>query len=96
MNAQITVREGLTLMIPSSDPIADPITASSLYNAGADKSTPGHHTDQAQASQGPYSKLRPVASRQDTYELYPAGVDKSTSGPLLLGHCKLTLPRRGR
>ena len=60
--------------------------------AGSDESTPGHLTDPSHATAGSCSTLLLIT----LHLTGPAGVDKSTSGPLLLGHCKLTLPRKGR
>ena len=52
--------------------------------------------------QAHFTPQGPTNPRLDPYygatasSLYCAGADKSTSGPLLPGHCKVTLPRKGR
>ena len=51
----------------------------------------GHFTPQGTTNPRLDPYYRATAS-----SLYTAGADKSTSGPLALGHCKLTLPCRGR
>ena len=96
-------------------------TASSLYPAGAEKSTTGllllGHckvtlprkgrqihvwTPTTGPLQAHFTPQGPTNPRLDPYygatasSLYCAGADKSTSGPLLPGHCKVTLPRKGR